>query len=47
MTHQKILPHNSKDKNQYEVDNSKNGHRYVVLRLSYEDTKEIMEHRLA
>ena len=29
------------------VDNIKNGHRYEVLRLVYDDIKQMMERRLA
>ena len=41
-----MLPHNSNAKYRYEVDNSKNGHRYEVPILLYEDIKQIVERRL-
>ena len=37
VAHLDMIPHNN---------NSDNGHRYEVPRLSYEDIKQIMEHRL-
>ena len=41
--HQDILPHTIKAKHQCEIDNSKNGHRYEVPRLLYEDITQIWE----
>ena len=38
MAHLNMIPQNN---------NSNNGHRYEVPRLSYEDIKQLMEHRLA
>ena len=47
VAHLDMIPQNGKAKYRHEVNNSTNGHRYEVPRLSYEDTKQIMERRLA
>ena len=42
-----MIPQNDKAKHRYEVNNSNKGYRYEVPRMSYGDTKQIIEHRLA